>query len=115
MTGWNSFTVAVCGLLFSVAFLRQDAPAIAAEHSVALNSDNYDSACGIDISQQDSLIHVSWPLDRKSRGRLILNPASNQPLIHSIATTFEKDIVHRNNSSAKTISSDSFIQSSRLF
>jgi len=86
MANWNSFTVAVYGLLFSVAFLRQDAPAIAAEHSVTLNSDNYESACGIDISQQDSLIHVSWPLGGKSRGRLILNLASNQPLIHSIST-----------------------------
>jgi len=86
MAGWNSFTVAVYGLLLAAGFLRQDASVIAAEQSIALNSDNYDPACGIDISQTNSLIHVSWPLNEKSRGRLILNLAGTQPLIHSIST-----------------------------
>lgn len=57
----------------------------AEEAPVKLNVDNYQRSCGIEISQHDSLIHVTWSLDADRRGRLTFDLAPSQPLIHEAA------------------------------
>ena len=53
--------------------------------AINLNVDNYDRACGVEISQRDGQILVSWQLATDRRVRLIFDLTDNQPLIHSAA------------------------------
>ena len=57
------------------------------ELQVELNIDHYDSSCGIDVTQDESSIKVTWPLDSDRHGRLTFNLTRNQPLIHSAAVS----------------------------
>ena len=57
------------------------------ESRVELNIDNYQPTCGIEISQHESLIQVSWPLDAVRRGRLTFDLTRDQPLIHTAAVS----------------------------
>ncbi len=52
---------------------------------IQLNTDHYEAACGIAVTQKSSLIEVTWPLDDKQQGQLTFDLASGRPLIHSIA------------------------------
>ena len=55
--------------------------AVANEPQVKLDLEEYDTECGIEVSQHDSLIHVTWPLGTDRRGRLIFDLTPSHPLI----------------------------------
>jgi hypothetical protein len=57
------------------------------EPRVELNVENYQGSCGIEISQQASLIHVTWPLDATRRGQFTFDLTRDRPLIHSAAVS----------------------------
>ena len=57
------------------------------ESRVELNIANYQPSCGIEVSQHESLIQVSWPLDAVRRGRLTFDLTRDQPLIHTAAVS----------------------------
>lgn len=59
------------------------------EPRVKLNSDNYQAACGVDVSQHESLIQVVWLLDDTRRGRMVFDLAQARPLIQEIAISSE--------------------------
>lgn len=61
--------------------------ATADERPVELNVDDYEPACGIEVSQQDALIRVSWPLDGTRRGRLTFDLSPARPLIQAVAVS----------------------------
>ena len=73
-------------LLGCASCLWHAASAMAAEPQVKLNVDNYDSACGIEISQTDTRVQVVWPLGPQGRGQVVFDLAEQRPLIHSIST-----------------------------
>jgi len=62
-------------------------PDAADEPQVELNTDDYQSSCGIEVTQDASLIQVAWPLDSGRRGRLIFDLTRNRPLIHTAAVS----------------------------
>ena len=53
---------------------------------IQLNTDRYDTSCGITVVQNSSLIEVTWPLDGKQQGQFTFDLANGHPLIHSIAS-----------------------------
>ncbi len=54
---------------------------------VKLNTDAYQSSCGIEVTQDASLIQVTWPLDAGQHGRLTFDLSRDRPLIHSAAAS----------------------------
>ncbi len=62
-------------------------PDAADEPQVELNTDNYQSSCGVEVTQDASLIQVAWPLDSGRRGRLTFDLTRNRPLIHTAAVS----------------------------
>jgi hypothetical protein len=61
--------------------------AAADESHVELNTDDYQSSCGIEVTQDASLIQVTWPLDAGRRGRLSFDLTRNRPLVHTAAVS----------------------------
>jgi hypothetical protein len=57
------------------------------ESHVELNTDDYQSSCGIEVTQDASLIQVTWPLDADRRGRLTFDLSRDRPLIHTVAVS----------------------------
>ncbi|HIF00331.1 MAG TPA: DUF4861 domain-containing protein [Fuerstia sp.] len=57
------------------------------EPQIVLNKDDYQSSCGIEVTQDASMIHVAWPLDSGRRGRLTFDLTRNRPLIHTAAVS----------------------------
>ena len=57
------------------------------ESHVELNTDDYQSSCGIEVTQDASLIQVTWPLDAGRRGRLSFDLTRNRPLVHTAAVS----------------------------
>ena len=55
--------------------------------SIDLKTDDYDPSCGIEISQRDRQIVVSWKMATNSRGRLIFDLTDDQPLVQSAAVS----------------------------
>ena len=47
--------------------------AAANDPQIELDLKDYDTECGIEVSQHDSLIHFTWPLGEGRRGRLIFD------------------------------------------
>ena len=62
-------------------------PEAADQPQVELNTDDYESSCGVDVTQDASLIQVNWPLDAGQRGRLTFDLTHNRPLIHTAAVS----------------------------
>ena len=71
--------VVFCCLCFCVRSRAAD------ESRVELNIDNYQTGCGVEVSQHESLIRVSWPLDDTRRGRLTFDLMRDRPLIQEVA------------------------------
>jgi hypothetical protein len=59
----------------------------AEEPAITLNVDGYQRSCGVEISQRDSRIDVTWPLDTHRRGRMTFDLSDSEPLIHSTAVS----------------------------
>ena len=57
------------------------------EPQIELNTDDYQSSCGIEVTQDASLVQVTWPLDSGQRGRLTFDLTRNRPLIHTAAAS----------------------------
>ena len=55
------------------------------ESPIELKTDGYQSSCGIDVTQDASLIHVTWPVNSGRHARLTFDLTNHQPLIHSAA------------------------------
>ncbi|HJM57734.1 MAG TPA: hypothetical protein QF446_10445 [Planctomycetota bacterium] len=62
---------------------------------VELNTDDYQSSCGVEVTQEASLVRVTWPLDSGRRGRLTFDLTRNRPLIHTAAVSSEGSAVFR--------------------
>ncbi len=78
--------------IFVVSLLGFCVVCEAADESPAkLNLDGYHRSCGIEISQHDSLIHVTWSLDADRRGRLTFDLAPAQPLIQVAAISINTE------------------------
>ncbi|MCP4511564.1 MAG: hypothetical protein GY826_34775 [Fuerstiella sp.] len=76
---WLFFLAGLFGL-----YARSEA---ADEPQIELNTDDYQSSCGIEVSQNASLIQVTWPLDVGRRGRLTFDLTRDRPLIHTAAVS----------------------------
>ncbi len=68
--------------------------AVAYEPQIELDLKDYDTDCGIEVSQHDSLIHVTWPLGTDRRGRLIFDLSPSHPLIKSAAVAPTSQPLH---------------------
>lgn len=80
--------VSVLWLLFATGVFGVSARSAAAdERPVELNADDYQSSCGIEVTQDKSLIQVAWPLDAGRRGRLTFDLTRDRPLIHTAAVS----------------------------
>ncbi|MDP7016736.1 MAG: hypothetical protein QGG36_13120, partial [Pirellulaceae bacterium] len=55
------------------------------DSQVRLNADNYNRLCGVDVTQRETLINVTWGLDAKRRGRVTFDLRSDRPLIQTVA------------------------------
>ena len=51
---------------------------------MALNVDQYDRSCGIEISQNETQIIVIWPIGGEQRARFTFDLADERPLLNSI-------------------------------
>ncbi len=86
--GWFHRRLCVIGSLLLAALLCPGSQSAAAgESQVELDIRNYQPSCGIAVSQQESLIRVSWPLDANRRGRLTFDLAQDQPLIQEASAS----------------------------
>lgn len=50
---------------------------------IELNTDDYHSSCGIEVTRDASLIQITWPMETGRRGRLTFDLTHNRPLIHT--------------------------------
>ena len=57
----------------------------AAVAQIGLGTDQYDPTCGIEISQQQSIIMVSWPIDSIRHATMEFDLSSGEPLVKSIS------------------------------
>lgn len=71
-------------IIFPCLILGFDAPAVSAS-TAELSLDGYDQNCGIEVSQQDELIRVSWPVQDRGIGVVTFDLSDGLPLIHSMA------------------------------
>ena len=82
--------LSVFWLLFLAGLFGLCARSEAADESqIELNTDDYQSSCGIEVTQDASLIQVTWLLDSGRRGRLTFDLTRNRPLIHTAAVSSE--------------------------
>ena len=56
-----------------------------AEAQVELDTTGYDASCGIEVTQDGSLIQVAWPTGSGRRVQLVYDLTGNRPLIHTVA------------------------------
>lgn len=63
--------------------------------TIELNTDEYQSSCGIDVIQRESLIEVSWQLDADRTARLTFDLTDDRPLIHAISISPNKAAAFR--------------------
>jgi hypothetical protein len=60
-------------------------PAEADKPPIELDTADYQASCGIEVTQNASLIQITWPLDTDRRGRLVFDLTRDRPLIHTAA------------------------------
>ena len=66
-----------------IVLLAWSSSSSADEPKVLLNTEDYDASCGIEVTQDGSLVRVVWPLDSGRRGRLTFDLTRDRPLIHT--------------------------------